>query len=271
MDDLVTIGRFSEMTRLSVKALRLYDDSGLLRPAWVDPSSGYRYYRLSQANRAEAIRILRSVEMPLDDIHETLAHDDRSIVRKKLAEHRARLADRLAEQERMLRFLERLIAREDGIMPYDVTTKDVSDQPVVAVRKTTTLRDIGDDIAAGFGALVHHIGPRGITPTGAPFVVYHDMIDADTDGDVEVCLPVAEPVDTDGGGDVYGTTLRGGTVAATVHRGPYDQIGPAYHVLAGWVEEHGHEIAGPPRELYLNDPQQVPRDELLTEINWPIS
>lgn len=269
MDDLVTIGRFSAMTRLSIKALRLYDETGLLRPAWVDPSSGYRHYRPSQANRAEAIRILRSVEMPLDDIRETLAHDNHAIVRKKLAEHRARLAERLAEQERMLRFLERLIERKDGIMPYDVTTKDLPDQPVAAVRKTTSLADIGDDIAAGFGALMHYMGPRGIAPSGAPLVVYHDMIDADTDGDVEVCIPVAEPVDG-ADGEVYGSTLVGGTVAATVHRGPYDQIGPAYHVLAGWVSEHGHELAGPPRERYLNDPREVPPDELLTEINWPI-
>ena len=52
------------MVRLSVKALRHYDEQGLLSPAVVDPSSGYRYYRYSQANRAEAIRILRSLDMP---------------------------------------------------------------------------------------------------------------------------------------------------------------------------------------------------------------
>jgi DNA-binding transcriptional MerR regulator len=65
VDDLLPIGRFAKATRLSVKALRHYDELGLLRPAFVDPSSGYRYYRPAQANQAEAIRILRSVEMPL--------------------------------------------------------------------------------------------------------------------------------------------------------------------------------------------------------------
>ena len=73
MDDLLPIGRFSKATRLSVKALRHYDELGLLRPAFVDPSSGYRYYRPAQANQAEAIRILRSVEMPLEEIGELLA------------------------------------------------------------------------------------------------------------------------------------------------------------------------------------------------------
>jgi MerR HTH family regulatory protein len=68
VDDLLPIGRFAKATRLSVKALRHYDELGLLRPAFVDPSSGYRYYRPAQANQAEAIRVLRSVDMPLEEI-----------------------------------------------------------------------------------------------------------------------------------------------------------------------------------------------------------
>lgn len=268
MDNLVTIGRFSKMTRLSVKALRLYDDMALLRPAQVDPSSGYRYYRLGQANRAEAIRMLRAIDMPLDDIRDVLSHDDPQLVRKALTDHRIRLVDRVGEQQRMLEFLERLIEREDGIMPYDVTIKDVSSQPVVAARRTTTLADIGTDIASAFASLMAYMGPRGTTPAGPPLIVYHDVIDEHTDGDIEVCVPVAEPVDGDG--EVYGTELDGGTIASTIHRGPYDEIRPAYHTLAGWITDHGHEMAGPPREVYLNDPNEVSPHELLTEIAWPI-
>ena len=80
--NVVPIGRFSKMTRPSVKALRLYDEIGLLPPAHVDPSSGYRYYELGQANRAEAVRILRSVAMPLDEIRAVLETDDPALVHK---------------------------------------------------------------------------------------------------------------------------------------------------------------------------------------------
>lgn len=45
---------------------------------------------------------------------------------------------------------------------------------------------------------------------------------------------------------------------------------PAYHTVMGWISEHGHEIAGPPRETYLNDPQTVPPEELLTRVEFPI-
>jgi DNA-binding transcriptional MerR regulator len=97
VDDLLPIGRFSKATRLSVKALRHYDELGLLRPAFVDPSSGYRYYRPAQANQAEAIRILRSLEMPLEEIAELLASGGGELAAKRLHRHRERLEARLAE------------------------------------------------------------------------------------------------------------------------------------------------------------------------------
>jgi len=88
VDDLLPIGRFSKATRLSVKALRHYDELGLLRPAFVDPSSGYRYYRPAQANQAEAIRILRSLEMPLEEIRAVLAEGGGDLAGKRLHRHR---------------------------------------------------------------------------------------------------------------------------------------------------------------------------------------
>ena len=56
----------------------------------------------------------------------------------------------------------------------------------------------------------------------------------------------------------------------TVHRGPYEEIAPAYHTLTGWISEGGHEIAGPPREIYLNDPHTVPPEKILTRVEFPI-
>lgn len=265
---LVPIGRFSEMTRLSVKALRLYDEIGLLPPAQVDSSSGYRYYHLGQANRAEAVRILRSVDMPLDEIRAILETDDPERAHKQLLVHRERLAERLAAQERMLEYLETLIDREEGIMPYDVEIAEVGPQLIAATTVHTGLRRIGDDIAAGFGSLMHALGREGVAPSGAPLIVYHDVIDEETEGDIEICVPVAEAVAGDS--EVYGRELEGGTMAATVHRGPYEEIAPAYHTVTGWISEHGHEIAGPPREIYLNDPQVAAPEELLTRVEFPI-
>ena len=267
--NLIPIGRFSNMTRLSVKALRIYDDNGVLPAAQVDPSSGYRYYSLGQANRAEAVRILRSLEVPLDEIRELLDSDDPESVDKQLVIHRERLADRLATQERALAYLEVLIQRKEGIMPYDVQVNEVAPQLVAAIKIHTTLSRIGEDIPAGFSSLVQAMGAEGASPAGAPLIVYHDIIDEETDGDIEICIPVA--AEFAGGADTYGRQLEGGSMATAVHHGPYQEIAPAYHTLTGWVSEHGHELAGPPREIYVNDPQTVPPEELLTRVEFPIN
>jgi effector-binding domain-containing protein len=96
-----------------------------------------------------------------------------------------------------------------------------------------------------------------------------DVIDEETDGDVEICVPLAEPFE--GTNAVMGRDVGAVTAATTVHRGPYGEIGPAYHTLTGWIQEHGHEIAGPPREVYLTDPQETPDEaDYLTEVVFPI-
>src|SRR5581483_10250461 len=65
---LMPIGRFARLTGLSVKALRHYDELGLLRPAAVDAATGYRSYSAGQVRAAETIRTLRRLELPLDDV-----------------------------------------------------------------------------------------------------------------------------------------------------------------------------------------------------------
>jgi effector-binding domain-containing protein len=269
VDDLLPIGRFSKATRLSVKALRHYDELGLLRPALVDPSSGYRYYRPAQANQAEAIRILRSLEMPLEEISELLDAGGGEPAAKRLQRHRERLEARLVEHRRMLAFLVRLLDRED-VMPYEVTVRELPAQTVAATR---TISDLGQ-ISTAIGAAVHlvlaELDRRGIEPAGPPQVVYHadQVLDEETSAPIEICFPVPAPFE--GTGEVYGSELPGGPAAVTLHRGPYAEIRPAYHTVSGWVQDHGHELAGGPREVYLNDPGQVPEADLRTEVQWPI-
>jgi effector-binding domain-containing protein len=65
--------------------------------------------------------------------------------------------------------------------------------------------------------------------------------------------------------------IPGGTVATTMHKGHYSAIGETYRAVEGWIAANGRRPAGPPREVYLNDPRSVPERDLLTEIDWPIA
>ncbi len=155
-------------------------------------------------------------------------------------------------------------------MDYDITTKQTADQHVAALHMATRLAVIGEDIATGFATLMGALSHAETGPVRAPFIIFHDVIDEQTAGDIENCIPVRATVEASHD-EVAFKTVPGGTVAATTHRGPYDEISPAYHTVTGWIQDHGHRVAGPPREIYLNDPKTVLPDDLLTEIQFPIN
>lgn len=153
-------------------------------------------------------------------------------------------------------------------MGYEVQVKEVSAQHVAVVRKHASMATIGQDVQSGFAAIVQAASSAGVPIAGMPFLVMFDVIDEGSEGDIEIGFPVAKPFP--GAGEVEGREDPPTTVASTVHRGPYDEVGPAYQAIQDWIHEHGHEIAGPPRELYLNDPREAGEDETLTEIRFPI-
>lgn len=152
-------------------------------------------------------------------------------------------------------------------MAYDVTIKDEPDELVASIRTRIRPERIGEVIPDAFERLMGCVGPIGYG-NGMPGIVMHEMREPEV-ADIEVFMPVADRFDPPEGVEV--TTLRGGTMAATVHTGPYDASGAAYEALTEWIDEHGRQIVGPPREHYLNDPHVVGMDRAETEIEVPVA
>lgn len=269
MKNLVPIGRFSRICRLTIPALRLYDELGLLRPAAVDRDTGYRYYSVTQSADAERIRRLRAVDMPLDEIRSLIGERDRDVIRALLLAQRRLLEERATATATAIAALDGLIEMEDREMNYEVTLREVTDQPMISVRGHTPLAGISAFLGQAFGEEFGLLARLGVRPAGPPFSIYHDPDFREDDVDVEVGVPVAEPVA--GQGRVSPGTLPAGMVACTLHAGPYEEIGGAYRALAAWMQERGHESAGAPREVYLVGMGEatVPAD-LRTEVLWPI-
>ncbi len=262
---LMPIGTFSATTRLSVKALRLYDEQGLLTPEHVDEFTGYRYYAPSQLQRAEAIRVLRSVDMSLEDIGNALAASPAKRG-ELLGVHLERLETTLAAQHQKVAALSDLVEGRRPLMPYDISEKELGDQHVASVAREVALKDVGAAVGAGFGAIVEALGKAGVAPEGAPFLVLHDVIDEENPGTIEMCVPVAGSFQATA--PVVSKLLAGGHAASTTHKGAYQGATPAYHALSTWMSTNGWAPDGPPREIYLNDPREVPEGELLTKVAW---
>lgn len=262
------IGEFSKLTRLSIKALRLYDAEGLLVPASIDSESGYRYYTPDQVNLADAIRVLRSLDMSLPNIREVLAAQGADHTAESLRAHRQRLLEQAAASERKVHYLDALLAAGELTLSYEIELAEIPPQSIASVCIQTTLSGIGSGVPAGFGQLMSGLHQANIQPAGPPVIIQRDVIDGDEAGELELGVPVSALPPEDSGLD--GRVLEGGTMARTVHTGPYHQVGPAYTALARWIAEQEHEVVGPPREWYLNDPQSTPESALQTAIEFPV-
>jgi DNA-binding transcriptional MerR regulator len=116
--DLLSIGRFSRLSGISVPSLRRYDAMALLPPASVDPQSGYRRYDPAQLARARAIRRLRDLDVPLDAVRAFLDADASSASRL-LEQHRARLESRAWRDQRILHHLRQLTDGRELLMADD--------------------------------------------------------------------------------------------------------------------------------------------------------
>ncbi len=269
MDNLLPIGRFARIARLSIKALRHYDELGLLRPALVDPESGYRYYAVGQAIDAERIRLLRALEVPLEEIGALLRERDPDAVKARLGRHRQRIEARMEEDRRRLLTLARLAECGDALLTSEVHVREAAAAEVACIRGRSPLAEIADRAGHAFGELYRYLGQLGLRPAGPPLSIYHGPPEEEDELEIEWCVPCARTLA--GRGPIEGRALPAATVACVVHAGPYEEVGPCYGALVQWMQSHGHAEAGPPREVYLvghaqtSDPQ-----EFRTEIQWPI-
>ena len=267
MRNLLPIGRFSQVCRLSIPALRHYDELGLLPPAAVDPDTGYRYYSMSQAVDADRIRTLRFLEMPLPEIRAILAGDpDRT--REMLEAHRGRLADQAEWQRNAIALLDTML-RDDRPVAYEVHLRETHPQAAATVRGHAPWSNLGPFIQAALTEVFAAAGEQCIRFAGPAFGIYYNAESTESELELEIGMPVADPIEA--AGRVMPMTIPGGLVAATVHAGRYEDVAPAYRALGAWIQEHGHENAGPPREVYIVGPEQVREPGAFrTDIIWPI-
>lgn len=138
---------------------------------------------------------------------------------------------------------------------------DSPPQPALAVREVVAVTDLPERIGRGFDAVIQQLGRLGEAPSGMPFVGYLSM----GPGEFDTVIGFPTSRELSGADDVVPVTIPGGRRAVTMHVGPYDKLGDTYNELLAWVAALG-EQPGPAYEHYLNSPDEVPPDELLTRI-----
>lgn len=265
-DELLPIGAFSLLCGLSIATLRRYDEQCLLPAAMVDPDSGYRYYAPEQVRTGHVIRLLRALDVPVATIGELLDASSPGTAWARLEEHWAQVERRVAEGRRIKAFLHRSLGDAESSM-FTVDVKKVPQQTVLGRRRVVAIPELSGYIQSSLELLEGAAERSGMTVTGPGLTLFYSKVDDETDGEVQVCLPVSGTGDgalTQLGQDLSVDQLPGGTVAYTVATGPeqnaYPVILGAYDAVAEWAASHDRVLSGPPREIVLD------RDRL--EVAW---
>jgi DNA-binding transcriptional MerR regulator len=269
-DPLLSIGEFARRSRLSMKALRLYDRLDLLPPAEVDESSGYRRYRESQLATARLVVMLRRLDMPLADVAEVVAAPDGDAA-TKVAAYWESVERRVASQRELAAHLRgQLAGAEDPIVALDdVRERDVPEQIVLTEQRHVLAHELPLWIGVALRRLMAAAPPFGGV-AGAPFVVYRGEVDEDGDGPVEVCVPIDHAPSDDAAMRVE-PAHREAFVRLRRAQVEFPQIRSAYDGVAQWIDARGLTVADDPREVYFTDFMAAgPQDEVC-DVAFPIA
>lgn len=274
--DQIPIGKFSLMTRLSPKALRIYDKKNLLVPEEKDDITGYRYYTIHQIEDGIRIKMLVNMGFSLSEIETilgALAKEDHVIVHNFVAK---RLSETQLEIERLRKIEEVLVNPKKtlDLLNMQISTPIVKDIPGFRVLSKQAFGTYGETIGSLINSLMGEIynaeNRKNFVKINGPIMfIAHDQGYKEENAHIEVVIPITGRVSVEDD-SIELKNLPATKVASLLYTGSYENIGNGYQKLFEYIGDHKLNAHGLTREVYLNSPEHVAEEELLTEIHIPI-
>jgi len=269
---LFSVGEFSKITGLSIKAIHLYHEKGLLTPAHIDAQTGYRYYDGRNVEQARTIRKLREMSFSLEEIKIVLGNfEDEVLLLDVLENKREQIRIQLSHLKGIAKLLDAIIASEKEAKTMAETNvviqeKDLTPLLVAGKRWKGRYQDAGTAFA--------ELGKKlGRLLSGKPMNLYYDAEFKEDDADIQSCFPLrARPQKIPSG--LLVQELPGGKFISMIHRGPYTEIGKSYERLFAYLHQKGLRAQLPSREVYLKGPGMIFRGNpknYVTEIQVPVA
>ena len=276
---MFSIGEFSKLGRVTIDTLRHYDALGLLKPAKVDPFTGYRYYSAKQLMSLNRILALKESGFSLEEIARILqdrptSDQLRGMLKAQLARAETEIEAAQARHQRVMARLNYLNL-EDNMPAYEVTLKSVEKLTVAAIRETVPhIEQMPQRCSKMFDTIERWIRMNRL-PLGPSMSIYYNegFTRENIDTECSFIIPDKEPdVITAPNAPIEvrqleAVPLMASTIATD---GFYKKPGgllPAYNALAQWIEGNGYRISGPPRELFYGSAQ---KGDLTAEVQFPV-
>lgn len=265
---MMTIGEFAQFSGLTVKALRFYDQTGLLPPARVHELNGYRYYAPEQLRTAAAVSVLRTMGLPLADVSEAVAAPDRTLA--IIDAYAERLHAERERQDRLLAEGRSILHGYDSPAPAEVRTRP--EQPWVGLAQTID-PSAGDEevslLNEQFNAFFARLHELGLNPASPRWLTFR--ADGITEEGVRAlwCIPVDRLPNHDLGSGTETGVLpkRQERVVRLAPDAAMSMEFPAPHpgLLSVW---DGEEVDAPVRQAYVDDGEQTVI-EFITDLPLP--
>lgn len=262
------IGLFSKMNRITTKTLRHYDELGLLKPAYIDELSGYRYYSNSQLPRLNKILALKQLGLSLREIQKIIDHEESIEVFLTLKENE--ITETILREKEKLLSVQNYKKRIRGeLMKYNPVIKSLPEVIVASMRFIAPNYDYYFEIIPKMGDEMRRLGAVCAVPEYC-FNIYHDGEYKEKDIDVEVCEAVVDYCENSE--MVQFKKINAvETAICVLHKGPYKTLPDAYNFLMKWIKDNDYELVGEPRESYIDGIwNKESEEEWLTEIQMPI-
>jgi DNA-binding transcriptional MerR regulator len=264
---MLPISEFARAGNVTIRALRFYDELGLLSPAHVVPESGYRRYSPAQFAQLNQIQAFKDMGFSLREIRELLQRclapqELRAVLEARREVLRKRVRDDAGRLERIEARLNSISAGGPQSHPA-ILLRRTPGQLVVSLREKLQNYDQADELLK---ILERRVDPRILFDQRA--AIFHRCLEGDGEIDCEAVRFLKHPVAAIRGLKVYES--RRTDVAFSYHYGSEDSISATYHSMTGWIAAQGYQLYGAKREIYWPAPQSKGEISSLTEIQFPV-
>ena len=263
---MLRIGEFSKLAKTTVKTLRYYDKVGLLKPAFTDSATSYRYYTEEQLETMRRILMYKKAGMQNKDIARVLHGGDPKAALRSL---KNQLNDEISEMTRQLAEIDAMLGNEDNRI-YTAQIKEIEACEVFCCRGYISemenirsftqacakeLRRTNPDVKYSVPDYCCVIYPGKDYRETNIFIEYAQSVDRIGKDTPTLKFKTLEPI----------------TAVSVEHHGSYENLRDAYLFAVKWAAEHGFEVHGDARERYINGIWNCDDEaDWLTEVQLPV-
>lgn len=260
------IGEFSQITHLTIKALRYYDEVGILKPSLV-LDNGYRFYNEEDFQRAMQIQLLKSLNFSINEIKDVFTNVvDENDLQDYLLEKKLMIEKQMRNEKKIIQMINTYLKppadKQGHQFQYEISIETTQEQLIACISFQENYANCSEYFAKLFKVAKSKV-------CYAPFNLYYDT-DFKEKAIIEACVPIRERFQAK---NIEIKILPQTKTIKTTHIGKYDYLGHAYKAILDYAKENRIELGKPTKEVYLKGPGMFMKgnpDKYITEIYVPI-